>query len=81
MTFPAAHRHFLAVLRQNPDAPTPALRTGTIADYHAWKEEMRAYDQARIDLKLVTTAQLRLRNAAVRLTGRRARVVRHEQYA
>jgi len=81
VTFTEAHRHFLAELRRDPFAPAPALRPGTIADFHAWKAEMRAYDQARIDLNLVTPAQLRIRNTAVRFARRCARVARHEQYA
>jgi len=81
VTFTEGYRHFLAALRRNPDTPAPALRMGTMADFHAWKAEMRAYDQARIDLKLVTPAQLRIRNTAVQFARRRARVVRHENYA
>ena len=81
MKFTEAHRHFLAVLRRNPATPAPAVRHGTVADFRAWKAEMRGYDQARLDLGLMTAERLRTRNAAVPIRGRRARVVRHPQYA
>jgi hypothetical protein len=79
--FTEAHRHFLAALRRNPATPAPAVRTGTVADFRAWKAQMRGYDQARLDLGLVTADRLRIRNAAVPIHGRNARVVRHAQYA
>ena len=79
--FTEAHRHFLAVLRTNPATPAPMVRTGTVADFRAWKAEMRGYDQARLDLGLVTAERLQARNAAVPVRGRKARVIRHAQYA
>lgn len=81
MKFTEAHRHFLAALRRNPATPAPTVRTGTVADFRAWKAEMRGYDQARLDLGLVTAARLRIRNAAVPIHGHNAHVVRHAQYA
>jgi len=81
VNFTEAHGHFLAALRRDPATPAPALRTGTVADFRAWKAEMRGYDQARLDLGLVTVDRLRVRNAAVPLHGRNARVIRHAQYA
>lgn len=57
------------------------MRTGTVADFHAWKTEVRAHDQARLELNLVTPQQLQKMNAAVRVDPKNRRVVRHEQYA
>ena len=81
MKFTEAHRHFLAALRKDAALPPPALRTDTVEAFHEWKAEMRAYDQAQLDLGLVTAEQLQERNAAVRLRGRTARIVKHAQYA
>ena len=81
MKFTEAHRHFLAALRQDAALPPPALRMETVEEFHEWKAEMRAYDQAQLDLGLVTAEELRVRNAAVPIRGRKARIVRHEQYA
>lgn len=81
MKFTEAHRHFLAALRRNPATPAPAVRTGTVMDFRGWKAEMRGYDQARLDLGLVTAEQLQIRNAAVPIHGDNARVIRHAQYA
>ncbi len=81
VTFSKAHQHFLTALRKNPATPRPAVRTGTVADFHAWKAEVRAHDQARLDLNLVTPQQLQEMNAAVRVDPKNCRIVRHEQYA
>lgn len=80
MNFTEAHAHFLAALHRDPAALPPALRTDTVKDFRAWKAEVRGYDQARLDLGLVTAAQLRVHNAAVPIHGREARIVRHAQY-
>lgn len=81
MKFTEAHRFYLDALRKDPETPRPAVRTGTVADFHAWKAEVRAHDQARLDLKLVTPEQLQQTNAAVRVIPKQFRIVRREKYA
>ncbi|MEY2880477.1 MAG: hypothetical protein RLZZ15_2857 [Verrucomicrobiota bacterium] len=81
MTFTRAHRHFLDALREDAALPPPALRTGTADDFREWKAEMRAFDQAQLDLGLVTAAQLQERNAAVRVRRFPMRIVKGARYA
>jgi hypothetical protein len=80
MTYSEAHRHFLVVLRENPKAPPPPVRLDTTDEFHAWKGEMRAFDAARIELKLATPGEVQAENAAVRLAGRPWRIVEHAQH-
>jgi len=81
VTYTEAYRFYLAALKADPATPRPAVRTDTVADFHEWKAEMRAHDQARLDLNLVTANQLQEMNAAVRVDPKRYRIVSHEQYA
>ena len=81
MTYTEAYRHFLAALRENPKTPPPALRMETTDEFHAWKSEMRAYDAARIELKLATPREIQEENSAVRLEGRTGRIIQHARYA
>ena len=67
-------------LRKNPAAPAPAFRIATVAQLHGSKMKQRAYDQARLDLKLVTPEQLQQTNAAVHVEPCARRVIRYEQY-
>jgi len=80
VNFTEAHRHYLAALQAKPGMPRPPLRTGTVADFHEWKAETRAYDQARLDLCLTTPARLQRENAAVQIDRAVARVVRRARY-
>ena len=81
MTYTKAHRHYLAALRKDAGTPAPTLRTDTIAHVHAWKAAMRGYDQARLDLGLVTAEQLQRENTMVHGERRGARIVQWAQYA
>jgi hypothetical protein len=67
-------------LRKNPAAPAPAFRFATVAQLHRSKMQQRAFDQARLDLKLVTPEQLQETNAAVHVKPSAHRVIRYEQY-
>ncbi|MBI5766519.1 MAG: hypothetical protein HZA93_01900 [Verrucomicrobia bacterium] len=80
MTYTEALRHFVAALRVDPHTPPPALRTGTVDEFHAWKAEMRAFDAARIELGLATPEGMQEENAAVRLAGRPWRIVEHARH-
>lgn len=81
MTYTEAHRHFLVVLGVNPKAPPPPLRLDTTDDFHAWKGEMRAFDAARIELKLATPREIQAENTALHLEGKTGRIVRHARFA
>ena len=52
----------------------------TVAEFHEWKAEMRAYDTAKLELNLATPGQIQSQNAAVRVPKGGARIVRHAQY-
>ena len=80
MTYTEAYRHYLAALRENPRTPPPALRMETMDDFHAWKAEMRAYDAARLELKLATPQEIQEENAAIQLRGRPWRIVEHARH-
>lgn len=80
MTYTEAHRHYLAALRENPRTPPPALRMETTDDFHAWKAEMRAYDAARLELKLATPQEIQGENAAIAVRGRPWRIVEHARH-
>lgn len=80
MKFTEAKNHFVAAFRRNPNTPAPKMRMATVADFHEWKAEMRAYDAAKLDLKLATPRQIQAKNAAVRVPKGGARIVRHTQY-
>lgn len=80
MTYTEAYRHFLVALGENPQTPPPPLRLDTTDEFHAWKGEMRAFDAARIELKLATPEDVQEENAAVRLAGRPWRIVEHARH-
>lgn len=81
MTYTEAYRHFLEALRDNPATPPPRLRLETVDEFHAWKAEMRAYDAARLELKLATAAELQEENTALKLKGKTGCIVRHASFA
>lgn len=64
-------------LRRDPKTPYPKARFAPVAEYREWKEELRAFDAARLELGLVTPAQLQAQNAAMQpIPGRRGRIVK-----
>lgn len=80
MTYTEALRFYLDALRENPRTPPPACRTESGDDFHAWKAEMRAYDAARLELKLATPWGIQEENSALKLKGKTGRIVRHASF-
>ena len=78
--FTEAKTHFVAAFRRNPKTAAPKVRMTTVADFHDWKAEMRAYDAAKMDLNLATPQQIQAKNAAIHVPRGGARIVRHAQY-
>ena len=81
MKYTEAKRHYLDVLGRDRTAPAPRLRLDSVHDFHEWKQEMRAYDAAQIELKLATPREVQERNAATTIRRGRARIVRRAAYA
>lgn len=54
-------------LRRNPQLPPPLLSTRrlTLRQLHRYKEQLRAYDAARLELNLATPAEIQRENSAV----------------
>lgn len=67
MTFAEAVALFTAQLRENPAAPRPAFRTETVDQLHESKMLDRAFDQAQLDLGLVTPSEMQRMNSAVQV--------------
>lgn len=65
---------FLAALRKNPHAASPAVPKAplTAAKVRRYKERLRAYDAARIELNLATPAEVQQENSI----AKRAHLVR-----
>jgi len=72
---------FARLLRKNPQQSAPALpKTAlTVEKLHRYKERLRAYDAARIELKLASPAQIQRENSAVG-TAFRPRIVRFSKH-
>jgi hypothetical protein len=81
MNFTEAKAHFVDAIGRNPNTPAPKLRMTTVADFHEWKAEMRAYDAAKLDLNLATPKQIQAQNAAIHVRKGGVRIVRHAQYS
>ncbi|MBC7368848.1 MAG: hypothetical protein H7343_18890 [Undibacterium sp.] len=81
MTFAEALALFTAQLRADPAAPRPPLVTDTVEHLHEWKMLQRAYDQAQLDLGILTPSEMQRINSAVQVDPATAhRVVRYPQY-
>lgn len=67
MTLQEEIDRFARLLRENPRLPTPGFPKTEITadDVRAYKQTLRAYDQARLELRLVTAKQLTEENSAV----------------
>jgi len=59
---------FVRLLRKNPQRTAPALpKTDlTVAKLHRYKERLRAFDAARLELNLTSPAKVQRENSAVR---------------
>ncbi len=81
MTFAEAVTQFTAQLRANPAAPRPPFRHETVEQLRESKMLDRAFDQAQMDLGLVTPSEMQRINSAVQVDHSTAhRVIRYEQY-
>lgn len=81
MTFAEALALFTAQLRANPTAHRPAFLFETVEQMRESKMFQRAFDQAQLDLKLVTPSEMQRINSAVQVDHSTAhRVIRYEQY-
>ena len=82
MTFAEAVALFNAQLRANPAAPRPPFRTETVDQIRESKMLDRAFDQAQMDLGLVTPAEMQRINSAFPPVDHSVahRLSRYEQY-
>jgi hypothetical protein len=81
MTFAEAVARFTAQLRENSAAPRPDFLYETVDQLHESKMLSRAFDQAQLDLGLVTPAEMQRLNSAVQVDQSTAhRVIRYPQY-
>ena len=81
MTFAEAVALYTAQLRANPAAPRPLFRHETVEQLHESKMLDRAFDQAQMDVGLVTPAEMQRINSAVQVDHSTAhRVIRYPQY-
>ena len=82
MTFAEAVAQFTAQLRANPAAPRPAFVEETFEQLHESKMLDRAFDQAQVDLVLVTPSEMQRLNSAFQIDPAVPhRVIRYPQYA
>lgn len=72
---------FVRLLRKNPQQAAPALpKTAlTVTKLHRYKERLRAYDAARLELKLASPSQIQRENSAAG-TAFRPRIVRFSEH-
>lgn len=81
MTFAEALARFTAQLRADPAAPRPAFVYETVDQLHESKMLQRAYDQAQLDLGILTPSEMQRINSVVQVDHSTAhRVVRYPQY-
>jgi hypothetical protein len=80
---PQALRDYRATLRKRPGLPPPALDDAmTSTKVRAGKDQMRADDQARIDLRLATPARVQAENDSLGgVPSKTLRIIRHAQDA
>ncbi len=81
MTFAEAVALFTTQLRADPAAPRPPFRYSTYEELRESKMLERAFDQAQMDLGLITPAEMQRINSAVQVDHSTVhRVVKYPQY-
>ncbi len=81
MTFAEAVAQFTAQLRANPAAPRPPFLFETVDQMRESKMLDRAFDQAQMDLGLVTPSEMQRINSALHLDPAMSnRVIKYPQY-
>ena len=81
MTFAEAVAQFTAQLRANPAASRPAFVYETVDQLHESKMLDRAFDQAQMDLGLITPSEMQRMNSAFRIDPAVPhRVISYPQY-
>ena len=81
MTFAEAVAHFTAQLSANPAAPRPPFLFKTVNQMRESKMMDRDFDQAQMDVGLVTPSEMQRLNSAVQVDHSTAhRVIRYPQY-
>ena len=81
MTFAEAVAQFTAQLRANPAAPRPPFLFETVDQMRESKMLDRAFDQAQMDVGLVTPSEMQRINSVAQVDHSTAhRVIRYEQY-
>jgi|GEM_PF-5264776 len=73
---------FVRLLRKNPQRTAPALPKTelTVAKLHRYKDRLRAFDAARLELKLTSPAKVQRENSAVG-AALRPRIMQFSQHA
>jgi hypothetical protein len=73
---------YVKLLQKNPQQSAPALslKSLTVEQLHRYKEQLRAFDAARLQLKLATTDQIQRENSAVG-SASHAQILQFSQHA
>jgi hypothetical protein len=83
-----AHVHkvarYVQLLRANPGRRAPQLLVNeatTAEDVRLWKQRIRAFDDASVQLKIRTPAEVTEKNTRASLDMKDSRVVKYSDYA
>lgn len=82
MTWQQDKTKFVRLLQKNPQQAAPALpKTSlTVAKLHRYKDRLRAYDAARIELNLASPARIQRENS-VAGSAFKPRILKFSQYS
>jgi hypothetical protein len=85
---PMAHNHkvarYVQLLRANPARRAPQLHVDNATkpdDVRLWKQRIRAFDDALVQLKIRTPAEITEENTRASLNMKESRVVKYSDYA
>jgi len=83
MTLSREKAKYRLLLQNNPDQTPPVLpsKNLTVAGLHRYKAALRAYDAARLDLKLASPAQIQKENSGVGAASQRRRILRFSRHS